>query len=395
MDPTIGTGAAAMLPHAPVIRLRRSITSAVRRWEDRPPTLDRLHLLGRRLGELGASDAELAVVASELMWTHRGERLATAEEVARATGSDRSGACRFLFYCVLRHASFLFDLRTCRSVAAEAHVRWPDDPLIAALLGMAEVATGGRAGDRRLSRLLRTCRDPKVRHVVLTAYVISPAPDAPSRVLELAGRMRADGQDDAIVAFREAVARRTVGDLSGALEAIDRALHQLATRPHDASTRTFVNEQLRQERERILDRTATYGRTRSLRRTTTYPDAEPPRGDHDVDESGHVTVTIHDEGGVELASGVLSPTARTRGDRPGVARARLRAPLWALSLGTTVSIELPDGSRRDVRIREVTAMDGPEATVNVDLGDPVHRAVRTPSSDVTSSATPTRRSSPA
>lgn len=395
MDPTIGAGAGAMLPHAPVVRPRRSITSAVCRWEDGPVTLGRLHLLGRRLGELGATDAELAVVASELMWAHRGERLPTAEEVVLTTASDRSVACRFLFYCVLRHAGFLFDLRTCRSVATEALHRWPGDALITAMLGMAEVAGGRLEGARRLAALLRTCHDPKIRHVALTAWVIAPVPDAPLRVLELARQMRADGQDDAIVGFREAVALRSLGDLAGAFDVIDRALHRLATEPHDASTRMFVNEQLRQERERILDRIARDGRPRSLRRTITYGEAEPTRGDHDVDESGQVTVTIHDEGGGKLASGVLSPTARTRGDRPGVARARLRAPLWALSLGTTVSIELPDGSRRDARIREVTAMDGTEATVNVDLGDPTHRAVRTRSSEVTSPATPTRRSSPA
>lgn len=70
--------------------------------------------------------------------------------------------------------------------------------------------------------------------------------------------------------FREAVARRRIGDLPGALSAVDRALHELATGPYDGPTRTFVNEQLRQERERILGRsTGTDGHVRSSEHLST------------------------------------------------------------------------------------------------------------------------------
>lgn len=41
-------------------------------------------------------------------------------------------------------------------------------------------------------------------------------------------------------------------------------------------------------------------------------------------------------------------------------------PLWSVSLGDTVSLELPDGSLRRIRVRDVTSMDDMVATVNVD-----------------------------
>lgn len=377
-----------VFPHAPHVEPPVRLASVVRRWARRDaPTPAGLQQLGRRLVRLDAGDTELALVASRVMWQHRGQRLPTAPEVAAATGADRSPVSRFVYYCVLRHASYLFDMSTCLDLAIDAHVRWPGDRLVTALLGMAELADGRREGHRRITRLLRTCDEPKIRHIALTAYVISPEDDAPLHVVDLARRMRRDGQGDAIVDYREAVALRRLGDLPGATAALDRALHDLAVGPYDTATREFVNEQLRQERERIVDRIDRYGRTGSLSRTTSYGDGEATRG-HDVDGSGHLKVTIHDEGGEPLATGVLSPTPRGRGARPGAARGQLRAPLWSLSLGSTVTVQLPDGSQRRVRIREMTSMDGPVATVNVDLTDTGHRAARVPSPEETSPTRP-------
>lgn len=109
-----------------------------------------------------------------------------------------------------------------------------------------------------------------------------------------------------------------------------------------------------------------------------------------MEGSGHLTVTIH--AGDAVARGVLEPAPRSPGQRPGTTAGRLRAPLWALSLGRTVTVELPDGTHRRVRVLDVTSMQGPVATVNVELGDGPHRTARP---RATSDPTPTRRSSPA
>lgn len=257
---------------------------------------------------------------------------------------------------------------------------------------MAELAAGDPRGIRRLAALESSCAEARVRHIVLTAYVISGDQDGPRRVVDLAVRMRADGQDDVVVGFREAVARRRLGDLAGALSAIDRALHELATGTYDRATRTFVNEQLRQERERVLDRLSRDGWTSSVKRTIAYGQREPTRGGLEVDVSEHVIVTIQDIGGAAVATGELSLSPRARGDAPGTVQARLRAPLWAVSLGHTISVELPDGSLRSVRVRDVTSMEGTVAMVNVELVESAHRTVRTRTSP---DAAPTRRSSPA
>lgn len=105
--------------------------------------------------------------------------------------------------------------------------------------------------------------------------------------------------------------------------------------------------------------------------------------------SEHVTVTIRNEAGDALVTGELSPSQRALGDPPGTGRATLRVPLWSVSLGNTVSLELPDGSLRRIRVRDVTSMDGMVATVNVDLTETPHRTARSPA------AAPTRRSAPA
>ena len=109
-----------------------------------------------------------------------------------------------------------------------------------------------------------------------------------------------------------------------------------------------------------------------------------------MEGAGHLMVTIH--AGDAVAQGVLEPSPRSPGQQPGTTAARLRAPLWALSLGRTVTLELPDGSHRRVHVRDVTAMQGPVATVNVELADGPHRTARP---RATSDPTPTRRSSPA
>lgn len=379
-----------MVPPAGTGRGRPDLTAVVTRWERRgPPTLPRLYRLGRHLVRTGATDTELAAVASELMWQHRGRRLPTGGWRPPGAEEDLSGACRFLYYCVLRHANYLFDLASCRSLATEAHERWPDDPWFTALLGMAELADDDPRGDRRLRRLTAWCDEPRVRHLVLTAYIISRDPRAPARVIELTAEMRQDGQDDVVVGFREAVARRRIGDLPGALSAIDRALHELATGPYDGPTRTFVNEQLRQERERILDRSDTDVWARSAQRTPQYGEQVPTRGAADMDGSEHVTVTIRDDEGNALVTGELSPSPRGLGDPPGTGRARLRVPLWSVSLGDTVCLELPDGSLCRIRVRDVTSMEGMVATVNVDLAEAGHRTARSPA------PAPTRRSAPA
>lgn len=79
-------------------------------------------------------------------------------------------------------------------------------------------------------------------------------------------------------------------------------------------------------------------------------------------------VTIHDHAGralgqgwLELGGGRLSEA--TTDGAAGV----LRAPLWMLSLGTDVVIEDDRRGRHRARVREVTGMDGPIATVNVDV----------------------------
>lgn len=276
-----------VLPHGSLGRPRPILTATVGRWQDDEgdPTPQRLWELGRRLAEQGASHHELALVASELMWQVRGRRLPPRHEITSASEHPPSDAGRFVYYCVLRHASYLFDLSSCRTLATEAHVRWPEDDLITASLAMAEIGVGDPAGHRRLSAVLDRSADLKVRHVALTAYVISSAADAPRRAIELARQMRRHGQADAIVDFREAVARRRLGDLAGASQTIDRALHELATGPYDEPTRAFVNEQLRQERERILDRIDRDGRRDQVRRTpvtaprgSVRPDRRHPRG---------------------------------------------------------------------------------------------------------------------
>lgn len=109
-----------------------------------------------------------------------------------------------------------------------------------------------------------------------------------------------------------------------------------------------------------------------------------------MEGSGHLKVTIH--AGDSVAQGVLEPAPRSRGQQPGATAARLRAPLWALSLGRSVTVELPDGSHRRVRVLDVTGMQGPVATVNVELADGPHRTMRP---RATSDPTPTRRPSPA
>lgn len=108
-----------------------------------------------------------------------------------------------------------------------------------------------------------------------------------------------------------------------------------------------------------------------------------------MDGSEHVTVTIRDDEGNALVTGELSPSPRGLGDPPGTGRARLRVPLWSVSLGDTVSLELPDGSLRRIRVRDVTSMEGMVATVNVDLAEAGHRTARSPA------PAPTRRSAPA
>ncbi len=82
------------------------------------------------------------------------------------------------------------------------------------------------------------------------------------------------------------------------------------------------------------------------------------------DTGGYVTICAPDgrpwgRGRFELRTGAGSGPRRTAGV--------LVAPLWMLSLGGVVRVRFGDGREGLLKVREITAMDGPVATVRVDV----------------------------
>lgn len=85
-----------------------------------------------------------------------------------------------------------------------------------------------------------------------------------------------------------------------------------------------------------------------------------------------VTVIIVGPDGRGLGAGRLSDeVAPAHGRGHGGHARRLRAPLWMLCLGNGADLRLrmPDGTARRASVREVLSMDGPIATVRLQLTD--------------------------
>lgn len=103
--------------------------------------------------------------------------------------------------------------------------------------------------------------------------------------------------------------------------------------------------------------------TRTTRTHTATPDRETAGGTT-ADTGGYVTICAAD--GRPWGRGRFEPRARA-GTEPRRTAGVLVAPLWMLSLGGAVRVRFGDGREGRLKVREIIAMDGPVATVRVDV----------------------------